>query len=96
MATLVKTVSTPGNLGGAPSVTIPVSAINVGGLPQGVQVKGLTGTGVKATAATPQQLRQFTIHHQMLQQRKTQQQQQQPGKPGQMAQVAQFKFSSFF
>ena len=86
MATLVKTVSTPGSLGGAPSVTIPVSAISVGGLPQ-VQVKGLAATGMKATAATPQQLRQFTIHHQMLAQRKTQQQQQ-PGKPGQIAQVA--------
>jgi hypothetical protein len=41
---------------------------------------------MKATTATPQQLRQFTIHHQMLAQRKTQQQQQ-PGKPGQIAQV---------
>ena len=33
MATLVKTVSAPATLGGAPSVTIPVSAISVG-LPQ--------------------------------------------------------------
>ena len=33
VATLVKTVSAPGTMGGAPSVTIPVSAISVG-LPQ--------------------------------------------------------------
>lgn len=81
MTTLVKTVTTPGSAGGAPSVTIPVSAISVG-LPQ---VKGLTAAGVKAGAATQQQLRQLTIQHQLLQ-RKAQQQQQQ-AKAGQLAQV---------
>lgn len=53
-------------------------------------MKGLTTTGVKATAATPQQLRQFTIQHQaLLQQRKAQQQQQQQqqAKGGQLAQT---------
>lgn len=40
-----------------------------------VQMKGLTP--VKATTATPQQLKQLTIQHQLLQQRKAQQQQQQ-------------------
>jgi hypothetical protein len=51
-----------------------------------VQVKGLTTANVKGTAATQQQLRQFTIQHQaLLQQRKTQQQQQ--PKAGQLAQT---------
>lgn len=86
VATLVKTVSTPGNLaaggggGAGSSVTIPVSAISVGQLPQ-MQVKGLTvaAGGLKAVTGVTQQqqLRQFTIQHQLLQQRKVQQQQQQ-------------------
>ncbi|KAI9564810.1 hypothetical protein GHT06_008551 [Daphnia sinensis] len=83
VATLVKTVSTPGSMGGAPSVTIPVSAISVG-LPQ-VQMKGLTAAGVKAGTTSQQQLRQLTIQHQLLQQRKTQQQQQ--AKTGHLAQT---------
>jgi len=81
VAALVKTVSAPGSVGGAPSVTIPVTAISVG-LPQ-VQVKGLS-TSVKAGTATQQQLRQFTIQHQLIQQRKSQQQQ---AKTSQLAQA---------
>lgn len=52
-----------------------------------MQVKGLTATGVKAGTASQQQLRQFTIQHQLLQQRKAQQQQQQQSKTSQLAQV---------
>lgn len=44
VATLVKTVSTPGSMGGAPSVTIPVSAISVG-LPQVLQLKYMIQIG---------------------------------------------------
>ena len=50
-----------------------------------MQVKGLTAAGVKAGTASQQQLRQFTIQHQLLQQRKAQQQQQ--TKTSQLAQV---------
>ena len=50
-----------------------------------MQVKGLTAAGVKAGTATQQQLRQFTIQHQLLHQRKPQQQQ--PTKTSQLAQV---------
>ena len=50
-----------------------------------MQVKGLTAAGVKAGIASQQQLRQFTIQNQLLQQRKAQQQQQ--NKTSQLAQV---------
>ena len=45
-----------------------------------MQVKGLTAAGVKAGTASQQQLRQFTIQHQLLQQ-------QQLTKTSQLAQV---------
>lgn len=48
-------------------------------------MKGLTAAGVKAGTTSQQQLRQLTIQHQLLQQRKTQQQQQ--AKTSHLAQV---------
>ncbi|XP_044733035.1 helicase domino isoform X2 [Chrysoperla carnea] len=64
VATLVKAVSTPG---GTSAVTIPVSGVTLG---PGGQVKAALTQGVKATAATTQQIRQLQLHPHLLAQRK--------------------------